>query len=49
MSLPDLGSAVFFATILPALILAQIEPQYITSRMTFNVSSLVPGRVAGFT
>ncbi|OCF43306.1 ATP-binding cassette transporter [Kwoniella heveanensis CBS 569] len=28
--------AVFFATILPALILAQIEPQYIMSRMTFN-------------
>jgi len=27
---------VFFATILPALILAQIEPQYIMSRMTFN-------------
>lgn len=29
--------AVFFATILPALVLAQIEPQYIMSRMTFNV------------
>ncbi|EIW69828.1 hypothetical protein TREMEDRAFT_43505 [Tremella mesenterica DSM 1558] len=28
--------AVFFATILPALVLAQIEPQYIMSRMTFN-------------
>ncbi|OCF78442.1 ATP-binding cassette transporter [Kwoniella mangroviensis CBS 8886] len=28
--------ACFFATILPALILAQIEPQYIMSRMTFN-------------
>ena len=27
--------AVFFATILPALVLAQIEPQYIMSRMTF--------------
>lgn len=27
---------VFFATVLPALILAQIEPQYIMSRMTFN-------------
>lgn len=30
--------AVFFATILPALVLAQIEPQYIMSRMTFAVS-----------
>lgn len=30
---------VFFATILPALILAQIEPQYIMSRMTFNRES----------
>nr|ODN90094.1 ATP-binding cassette transporter [Cryptococcus depauperatus CBS 7841] len=28
--------AIFFATVLPALILAQIEPQYIMSRMTFN-------------
>ena len=28
--------AIFFATILPALVLAQIEPQYIMSRMTFN-------------
>ncbi|CAK9786637.1 ATP-binding cassette transporter [Cutaneotrichosporon oleaginosum] len=27
---------VFYATVLPALILAQIEPQYIMSRMTFN-------------
>ncbi|ODN86072.1 ATP-binding cassette transporter [Cryptococcus wingfieldii CBS 7118] len=27
---------IFFATVLPALILAQIEPQYIMSRMTFN-------------
>ncbi len=27
--------ACFFATILPALVLAQIEPQYIMSRMTF--------------
>ena len=27
--------AIFFATILPALVLAQIEPQYIMSRMTF--------------
>lgn len=26
----------FFATVLPALILAQIQPQYIMSRMTFN-------------
>lgn len=33
--------AIFFATVLPALILAQIEPQYIMSRMTFNVSSSV--------
>ncbi|KAL7421564.1 ATP-binding cassette transporter snq2 [Cryptotrichosporon argae] len=31
--------AVFFATILPALVLAQIEPQYIMSRMTFNRES----------
>lgn len=28
--------AIFFATILPALVLAQIEPQYIMSRMTFT-------------
>lgn len=33
--------AIFFATVLPALILAQIEPQYIMSRMTFNVSSSI--------
>lgn len=28
--------AIFFCTVLPALVLAQIEPQYIMSRMTFN-------------
>jgi len=28
--------AIFFATILPALVLAQIEPQYIMSRMTYQ-------------
>ena len=33
--------AIFFATILPALVLAQIEPQYIMSRMTFNVGSFL--------
>ena len=30
------------ATILPALVLAQIEPQYIMSRMTFDVSRIRP-------
>jgi len=36
------------ATILPALVLAQIEPQYIMSRMTFNVSALPPGKSSHF-